>query len=263
VKAALNAPLSAALMSFAIPLLANDAVVRDAVRALRKIAPKATGQLLDALLDPDVDPRVRRRIPRVLKVCRTQRAAAGMLMALRDQVFEVRVQIALALAQMLDEAHITLPRDEVFEVTLDELTTGRASWGVAAPEPWAKVPASADGPYRSTPDSGASEARSAPSPTSRGTDDDLHRGLAHVFTLLGLVLEREPLSIAYRAVRSEDPALRGTAYEYLDVVLPTRVRDVVIPLLGDVKPVAKSRERGPKELADELLRSSPSLPRRP
>src|ERR1019366_191771 len=83
-KAALSAPLTAALVTFAIPLLANDAVVRDAVRSLRLIAPRATGQLLDALLDHDVDVRVRRRIPRVLKVCRTERAGAGLLMALAD-----------------------------------------------------------------------------------------------------------------------------------------------------------------------------------
>lgn len=101
-----------------------------------------------------------------------------------------------------------------------------------------------------------------PSPPPKATDDELHRGLAHTFTLLGLVLEREPLSIAYRAMRSEDPALRGTAFEYLEVVLPPRLRELVIPLLGDVKPATKSRERGSKELAEELLRSSASLSRR-
>jgi ATP:ADP antiporter, AAA family len=269
-KAALNAPLTAALVSFVIPLLSNDAVVRDAVRALRKIAPKATGQLLDALLDADVDPRVRRRIPRVLKVCRTQRAAAGMLLSLKDPVFEVRVQVALALAQMQDEAHnITLPRDEVFDIALHELTAGRVSWRTtSADDASIRVPTegleddkrpSSEGPYRAS-------SHSAPTPSVppglKSTDDELHRGLAHTFTLLGLVLEREPLSIAYRAMRSEDPGLRGTAYEYLEVVLPPRLREVVIPLLGDVKPAAKSRERGSKELAEELLRSSASLSRR-
>lgn len=244
-KAALVAPLSPPLVPFVIPLLSNDAVVRDAVRALRKIAPRSTGQLLDALLDSEVDPRVRRRIPRVLKVCRTQRAAAGLLMALADPVFDVRVQVALALVQMHDEANITLAREDVFEVAVMELTEGKATWGHTSELP----------PARSSGGEG--------SDTSKGTEpgDDLHRGLAHVFTVLGLVLEREPLSIAYRAMRSDDPALRGTAHEYLEVVLPPRVRDVLVPLLGDVKPTSKPRERGSKELADELLRSSASLAR--
>ena len=265
IKAALTAPLTPDLASFVIPLLANDIVVRDAVRALRKIAPRVTGQLLDALLDPDVDPRIRRRIPRVLKVCRTQRGAAGMLMALKDPVFEVRVQVALALAQMhaqmRDEAQIMLPRDDVFDVVQHELTVGQMSWRTT------KVPADAldddkrpsgEAPYRTSTPSTATPTRSLP---PRATDDELHRGLAHAFTLLGLVLEREPLSIAYRAMRSEDPGLRGTAFEYLEVVLPPHLRDLVIPLLGDVKPT-KGRDRGSKELAEELLRSSAALSRR-
>lgn len=279
-KAALTAPLTASLASFVIPLLSNDAVVRDAVRALRKIAPKATGQLLDALLDPEVDPRVRRRIPRVLKVCRTQRAAAGLMMALKDPVFDVRVQVGLALAQMQDEAHVNLPRDDVFDVALHEITAGRASWrqpaasevsvAIQAPKSGASDEESSHGtsqvdpsivreagPYRDN----ALRPSGSPPPDQGTADDDLHRGLAHVFTILGLVLEREPLSIAYRAMRSEDAGLRGTAYEYLEVVLPSRVRDVLVPLLGDVKPTAKIRERGSKELADELLRSSASLDR--
>lgn len=273
VKSELVAPLPPALVPFAIPLLANDAVVRDAVRALRKVAPKTTGQLLDALLDPDVDPRVRRRIPRVLKVCRTQRAASGLLEALRDPVFEVRVQVALALAQMHEEAQVKLEREDVFDVAVHELTNGKASWqknaatndesnapeegrrsgaadGVFDDPSQATARASLDGPYRTN-----------PPPANTTTGDDLHRGLAHVFTVLGLVLEREPLSIAYRALRSEEAALRGTAFEYLEVVLPPRVREVLVPLLGDVKPSPRSRDRGSKELADELLRSNASIPR--
>jgi AAA family ATP:ADP antiporter len=240
IKAALIAPLTPVLAGFVIPLLANDAVVRDAVRALRKIASRATGQLLDALLDPEVDPRVRRRIPRVLKMCRTQRAANGLLLALRDPLFEVRVQVGLGIKQMQDESHVTLQRDDVFEVVVHELTSGRASWKREAA-------------------SGSSRDASVLSPAP--ADEEIVRGLAHVFTVLGFALEREPLSIAYRAIRSADPGLRGTAFEYLEVVLPPRVRDVLTPLLGHVKPASRARERGSNELADELLRSSASLAR--
>jgi hypothetical protein len=275
-KAALAAPLTASLASFAIPLLANDAVVRDAVRALRKIAPKATGQLLDALIDPDVDSRVRRRIPRVLKVCRTQRAATGLLMALKDPVFDVRVQVGLALVQMHDEAQITVDREQVFDLALHELTNGRASWRQPTNDASAvvRVPnADGEAPEPSALSGGANRESDPPQngsgPDSRAVSDDLHRGLAHVFTVLGLVLEREPLSIAYRAMRSADPGLKGTAYEYLEVVLPARVRDVLVPLLGDVKPTTRPKERGSneraasertsKQLADELLRSSAAI----
>ena len=97
--------------------------------------------------------------------------------------------------------------------------------------------------------------RSSWAASRMGGHAELRHGLAHVFVVLGLVLEREPLSIAYRALRAEDPALRGTAIEYLDVVLPPDLRDLVMPLLGDVKAPARRRERGRRELADELLKS--------
>ncbi len=163
-------------------------------------------------------------------------------------------------------------REDVFDIAVHELTAGRAGWRepASAGEPSAlhSIPAPAmplgddepahldaslqveGGPYR---DSG---------PPRTSTTEELHRGLAHVFSILGLTLEREPLSIAYRAMRSEDRSLRGTAHEYLEVVLPSRVRDVILPLLGDVKRAAEGqRARGTKELADELLRSSGSIAR--
>jgi hypothetical protein len=68
-------------------------------------------------------------------------------------------------------------------------------------------------------------------------------------------LEREPLAIAYRALRAEDPALRGTALEYLEVVLSAETRALLMPLLGDVKAPPRQRRRESKELADALLRS--------
>ncbi len=244
IKRALATPLTPDVAAFAVPLLANEAVVREVVRSLRRLAPRVTGMLLDHLLDHDqVDPVVRKRLPRIVKVCRTQRAAEGLLLALRDPVFEVRAQVGIALRELLTEPSIRLERDSVLDVALDELTRGRATWsrGGGTEEPIEDVRTSnADDPVSSTPASG---------------DDELRRGLAHVFVVLGLVLDREPLSIAYRALRSEDAELRGTAFEYVEVILPPRVRDVIVPLLGDVKPPPRSRERGTKELADELLRS--------
>ncbi|MBX3220124.1 MAG: hypothetical protein KF795_06355 [Labilithrix sp.] len=267
IKQALLAPLTPTLAPFVVPLLANDAVVRDAVRSLRKAAPRIAGMLLDHLLDHDVDPRVRRRIPRILKVCRDQRAATGLVSALRDPVFEVRAQVAIALGQIVDAPGIVVDREAVFALAVHELTTGRATWSPPDVRADGAV-AAADALAPTDDESRASNADSArgspeaphdaPPPASRPEDihaAELRRGLAHVFGLLGLVLEREPLAIAYRALRSDDANLRGTAFEYIEVVLPAGVRDAVGPLLGDVAPAPRGKERGSKELAAELLRS--------
>jgi hypothetical protein len=60
-----------------------------------------------------------------------------------------------------------------------------------------------------------------------------HEGsaLEHVFTVLGLALPAEPLRIALHAVQTDDSALRETALEYLESILPTDVRIQLWPLL--------------------------------
>ena len=54
--------LTAALVSHAIPLLAWEPVAADALFALKKIAEERVGQLIDALIDPNQDFTVRRRL---------------------------------------------------------------------------------------------------------------------------------------------------------------------------------------------------------
>jgi hypothetical protein len=55
--------------------------------------------------------------------------------------------------------------------------------------------------------------------------------LAHIFRLLGLVLPSEPVRMAYQGLRSDDRTLRGTSLEYLERILPDRVRDALWPVL--------------------------------
>jgi len=125
---------------------------------------------------------VRRRIPRVLKVCPSPRSAEGLRAALDDTGFGVRASAGAALAALHEgDPALTLPRQTVLGHVRREL--GQPSAG--------------------------------------------ERHLAHVFTLLSLTLEPEPLRIAWAALRGNDKALRGTALEYLDTVLPD---DIFQPL---------------------------------
>lgn len=67
------------------------------MNALSEIASKVVSQLVDAMLDPDTAVEVRRRIPRVLASCDTQRAVDGLLSGLASEAFEVRYRCGLAL----------------------------------------------------------------------------------------------------------------------------------------------------------------------
>lgn len=76
--------------------------------------------------------------------------------------------------------------------------------------------------------------------------------LDHVFTLLSLIHDREPLRLALRALRGGDPGERGTALEYLLNVLTPRLRDPLWPYL------IAAHVPGPSDLPP--LTSSPAVP---
>ena len=78
------------LVPQAIRLLAWDEAFEWSRAFLLLHAHRAVGQLVDALLDPDQDFAVRRRIPRILAYTSSQRAVDGLTAVLADPRFEIR-----------------------------------------------------------------------------------------------------------------------------------------------------------------------------
>ena len=85
----------------------------------------------------------------------------------------------------------------------------------------------------------------------------VERDVEHVMTLLALVIEREPVRLAYHALHADEPAIRGTALEYLENVLPERVKQKTLALLaGTVEPPRERRmQRDARALRAELEKS--------
>ena len=228
--------LGAALVPHVIPLLAWDAVADYALVALRKVAEERIGELTDALLDPNQDDVVRRRLARVFSVAVSQRAADGLLLALDDARFDVRFQAARSLVSIVDSnPKIRLNAERVYETVLAELAVGRPVWE-----------------SRRLLDGFVSE-----SPLDEFVRDRAGQSLAHVFTLLSLVLPRQPLQIAFRSLNSGDTPLRGTALEYLDNVLPPRVKQELWPFLVQAPPVLAAHQH--ERTIASLLQSSASV----
>lgn len=218
----------------AILLLADAQHHVQVLQGLRVHAESITGQLLDALLDPSMDFVVRRRLPRVLNRCSTQRAVDGLLLGLEDERFEVRYECGRALLQLSDgHSQLDISRDKVSAAIRAELERGmRLSEGASAP-------------FDDEPNE--DESNSLVDGLLR---ERVSRGLEHVFTLLALHLEREPLRMAFRALYQDDTTYRGTALEYLDTVLPAEIHDVLWPHLGAAAPLPTARE--PHELLVDL-----------
>jgi hypothetical protein len=89
--------ISASLIPHVIPLLGNPLVAATAMQALQVVSDQHPGAFVDALLDPGRPPDVRRRLARVLSVCRSQVAVDGLLMTLEDAPLDLRVQCARSL----------------------------------------------------------------------------------------------------------------------------------------------------------------------
>ncbi len=120
-----SAELEPVLVACLLPHLASEELFADVVRALRRAAPRVTGQLVDALLDPAGDPKVRRRIPRVLKACATNRSAEGLRTALDDPSFDIRAAAAAALAAIHERSGVVrVGREDVLGRVRRELDSG-------------------------------------------------------------------------------------------------------------------------------------------
>src|SRR5207244_9341015 len=100
-----------------------------ALFALRTVAEEHVGQLVDALLDPNQDFAIRRRLARAFSVCVSQRAASGLMFGLDDPRFDVRYQSARSLASIVDSnPRVQIDRDQIFAVVLREVAVGRGVW---------------------------------------------------------------------------------------------------------------------------------------
>jgi AAA family ATP:ADP antiporter len=234
-------PLPPELVSLVIPLLAWDEVASGALQSLRPAADRHCGQLLDSLLDPDEDFSIRRRIPRVLSSATTERAAEGLLLGLGDRRFEVRYQCGIALAKLTERrSEITVDRGAILEAVSREVHVDRRVW--ESQRLFDEQTPEDESPFFDA----ALRARSS-------------RSLEHVFTMLSLVFPRRPLEIAYRGLYASDPNLRGTALEYLEVILPTEIREDLWPFLEDQRPSAVVSPKSREEALESLLRSHQSI----
>ena len=237
VRAALREAIAPPLIHSVIMLLGWDEVCEDAVKALRGIAPSAIGQLTDALLDPDTEFTIRRRLPRVLSTCDSPRAAEALLGGLADTRFEVRYQCGRALDRIHERnPKLELSADRIHAAVLREVAVDRKVW--------------------------ESQRLLDPSDETEFVDkflrDRAGKSLEHVFTLLSLTLPKQPLIVAFRGLHTSDEGLRGTALEYLEGVLPDPIHDALWPFLEDKRP-AKQPPRARAEILDELMHSHASI----
>lgn len=240
-RAIAEGALPEALIPSAIPLLGWDDAARDAILALRRAGPAAIEPLVSALLDPGEDFAVRRRIPLVLATYQDPRAVDGLARGLDDRRFEVRYRCGRGLSRLMEhDPALRVAPSVAYGAVLREVEAGAGVWEGRRlldrfdDEAWSPV---VDGVIR----------------------ERAHRSLEHVFTLLALVLPRQPLRIAFRGLHVSDAHLRGTALEYLESALPPEIREPLWPYLEDKRPKSERAAKPTEEALAKLLQSSDSI----
>jgi HEAT repeat protein len=212
------------LVPHLITLLDHPEHAEDARMELRWLVPRVIGQLTDALLDADQTLTVRQRIPAVMEICHNPRVVQGLLEGLADGEFNVRYASARALARMRSrDASLVLPTASVYAAVRAEVNVDRTAWRTRS------LGNGGDAGFGPNVDGDAGEGASL--------------SLDHVFTLLGLVLDRDALHLALQALSSDNRNLRGTALEYLDNVLPEDLRRRLWRHLGIAAPPAPTTHR--------------------
>jgi hypothetical protein len=88
-----------------------------------------------------------------------------------------------------------------------------------------------------------------------GPDPGLRR--EHLFNLLALAYEREPMRIAARSFASGNGRVRGTALEYLETVLPPALFSALRPLLDGGAPAARARAAA--DVREDLIRAGATM----
>ena len=232
-KALTREDADARVASLIIPWLGHPEV-RDAASArLSEIGPRILGTLEDAMLDESVPGGARIRIPALLVPFAKQRSVDALLRGLEDPYFGLRFACGQALVRLVrDQPDLRPEAGAVLALVQKEAEVDETLW---ANQEVAEFDASSvllDAPQRRR----------------------VQRSAEHVFSLLAVIFDREPLRFALFALASADPKLRGTALEYLENVLPEGVRRAVWRHVAQDGITIRSN-RSTEELAQELHRT--------
>lgn len=91
-----------------------------------------------------------------------------------------------------------------------------------------------------------------------GGDAAPHLVREHVFNLLALAIDREPVRIAARSFTTDDEYVRGTALEYLETVLTPQLFAALLPLLAAAG-APRVHRRAAADVRADLIRAGATI----
>jgi ATP:ADP antiporter, AAA family len=202
----------------------------EAAKALGEFGDAIVGALRDHLGDPAIPIEARREIPAVLVRVGTS-AAADVLM---ENLLESDTTLRFRIISALNKLRHLHPEIEADTLTLETVLAAEIL-----------------GHYRSyqildklgTIDHGQD-------PVARALNESIQQELERIFRLLGLLYPHLDVHSAYLGLQSKNVSVYDNALEFLDNVLKSQLREMLVPLL-DGKVTVAERAR----LAQRLVRA--------
>jgi AAA family ATP:ADP antiporter len=211
-----------------ISLLATADFAKESAEALAQYGDAVVGRLSDGIGSAGLRIEIRREIPLVLATIGTPAAAQALHENLLEPDTSLRFKIISALNK-LQRSHPDIKFDQQLLETV--------------------LAAEILGHYRSYQILQALEWQSSSrDPVHSALKESLQQELERIFRLLSLLFPQLELHSVYLGLQSENKTVHDNALEFLENVLKSRLRSVLVPLLdGRVS----ARERA--DLADRLV----------
>jgi AAA family ATP:ADP antiporter len=204
-----------------IARLAEPALVDAVTASLATFGDRIVGTLRDYLMDPEMNPVIRRVVPFVLEQIGTRAAQELLTESVLDRDVIVRYHTIAALNR-LGQAHPERSTDRklIESVLAAEIMGHYRSYQVL-------------GTLGGTLDDPAN-------PIEHGLRESMEKETERIFRLLKILYPQYDLHSAYVGLQSSDPVVHDNAIEFMDSVLPPEVRALVIPLFDrDVAAAAR------------------------
>ncbi len=226
------------VVPFLVPLLRDARWGPDARLALREYGPRILGTLADMFKDPTEDLEIRRSIPLVLAYVPQQEAVDILLDGLFDYDGLLRYRAIRALGKLrLLDPDLHFDRQKVSLRLREEAENSL----------WCR------------------QALAVLYPTDGSKDllaqllkDKISRGRDRVFRLLALLLPPTAAIASLLAVTEDDRLRRAAVAEFMDNVLPGRLREYVLPVIEPTARALRSKQ-SVRQILEACLRSPDSI----
>jgi AAA family ATP:ADP antiporter len=193
--------------------LSNLRLVPEITEALVCFGDAIVGNLRDHMSDPDVPITVRHEIPALLGKMGTQSASYALVEQLLDGDASFRLRVLTALTS-LHRAHPELNSDtQLLEMALAAEILGHYR------------------SYQILEKLGTLTAGDEQQPVAHALSESMKQEMERIFRLLELLYPRHDFSSAYIGLQSKSMTVHDNALEFLDTVLKTQLREMLVPLL--------------------------------